>query len=87
MDRIHGLQISRFGLERPAVDDTDRHFEKAATPGFVFVFLDADHFTDERAADMDQVALPFDFAVGSHLARRIEAGRNLMNVLNLLYVL
>src|SRR5450755_4195961 len=52
------------------VDDADRHVEEAHLPGSVLGFLDGDSFTNESAANVDEVASPFDLAVGPDLAHR-----------------
>src|ERR1700722_15608915 len=50
------------------VDDADRHVEKAHLPVSVLGFLDGDSFTNESAANVDELASPFDLAVGADLA-------------------
>jgi hypothetical protein len=66
---VHGnptpTQFSRL-----AVDDADGHIEEADLPRATFGFLYANRFADERATDLDEIALPFDLAVGSDLANR-----------------
>src|SRR6202043_3610896 len=52
------------------VDDADRHVEKAHLPASVLGFLDGDSFTNESAANVDELASPFDLAVGADLAHR-----------------
>src|SRR5258707_2876140 len=52
------------------VDDADRHVEEAHLPVSVLGFLDGNSFTDESAANVDEVASPFDLAVGADLAHR-----------------
>src|SRR5664280_525681 len=52
------------------VDDADRHVEEAHLPMSVLGFLDSDSFTGERTANVDEVASPFDLAVGADLAHR-----------------
>src|SRR6266567_1072167 len=58
-------QPSRF-----LVDDADRHVEETHLPISVLGFLDGNRFTNESAADVDEVATPFDLAVGADLAYR-----------------
>src|SRR5882757_3049429 len=52
------------------VDDADRHIEEAHLPVSVLGLLDGNGFTGKRAANVDEVALPFDLAVGADLAHR-----------------
>src|SRR5882672_8654957 len=52
------------------VDDADRHIEEAHLPVSVLGFLDGNSFTGERTANVDEVASPFDLAVGADLAHR-----------------
>src|SRR3979490_277760 len=52
------------------VDDADRHVEEAHLPVSVLGLLDGNGFTGKRAANVDEVALPFDLAVGADLAHR-----------------
>src|ERR1700756_4314690 len=58
-------QFACFG-----VDDADRHVEKAHLPMSGLGFLNGNSFTDESAANVDELASPFDFAVGADLAHR-----------------
>jgi hypothetical protein len=53
------------------VDDADRHVEKAHLPLSVLGFLDGDSFTNESAANVDELTSPFDLAVGADLAQRL----------------
>src|SRR4030088_870268 len=50
------------------VDDADRHVEEAHLPVSVLGFLNGNSFTNESAANVDEVASPFDLAVGPDLA-------------------
>src|SRR3981189_1246142 len=52
------------------VDDADRHVEETHLPVSVLGLLHGNSFTGKRAANMDEVASPFDLAVGSNLAHR-----------------
>ena len=52
------------------VDDADRHVEEAHLPVSILGFLDGNSFTNESAANVDEVASPFDLAVGPDLAHR-----------------
>src|ERR1700716_3412743 len=52
------------------VDDADRHVEEAHLPVSVLGLLEGNGFTGKRAANVDEVALPFDLAVGADLAHR-----------------
>src|SRR3981081_1974729 len=52
------------------VDDADRHVEEAHLPVSVLGLLDGNGFTGKRAANVDEVALHFDLAVGADLAHR-----------------
>src|SRR6202035_5491018 len=52
------------------VDDADRHVEEAHLPMSGLGFLDGDSFTNESAANVDELASPFDLAVGADLAHR-----------------
>src|SRR5450432_1030059 len=50
------------------IDDADRHVEEAHLPVSALGFLDGNSLTNESAADVDEVASPFDLAVGPNLA-------------------
>src|ERR1700721_3098820 len=52
------------------VDDADRHVEKAHLPVSVLGFLDGDSFTNESAANAEELPSPFDLAVGADRAHR-----------------
>src|SRR6185436_3094731 len=52
------------------IDDPERNLEEAYLPLAGLVFFHGDGLTGEGAADMDEVAAPFDLAVGAHLAHR-----------------
>src|SRR6185503_11912715 len=52
------------------VDDSERDLEEAYLPLAGLVFFHGDGLAGEGAADMDEVAAPFDLAVGAHLAHR-----------------
>ncbi len=76
-----GDTCSRFDLVRRGagaatqltcflVDDADRHVEEAHLPVSVLGFLNGNSFTNESAANVDEVASPFDLAVGPDLAHR-----------------
>src|ERR1035438_8240180 len=75
-----GDTCSWFGLRRCAsaapqlvcflIDDADRHVEEAHLPVPVLGFLDSNSFTNESAANVDEVASPFDLAIGPNLAHR-----------------
>jgi hypothetical protein len=62
---IEAPQLSCF-----LVDDADGHVEEAHLPASVLGFLDGDFFTVEGTADVDELAVPFDLAVGADLAYR-----------------
>src|SRR5450755_5187344 len=52
------------------VDDADRHVEEVHLPVSILGFLDGNSFAYESAANVDEVASPFDLAVGADLAHR-----------------
>src|ERR1700729_148729 len=52
------------------VDDADRHVVETHLPLSVLGFFDGDSFTNERAANVNELAPPFDFSVGADLAHR-----------------
>src|SRR5215470_2774498 len=55
-------------LPRGWVDDGDRHLEEAHLPIPVFGLLDGNRLAGESAADVNEIALPLDLAVGAYLA-------------------
>src|SRR5437879_6584833 len=52
------------------VDDADRHVEETHLPVSVLDLFDGKGFTGKRATNVDEVASPFDLAVGANLAHR-----------------
>ena len=61
-------RLATTQLPRRLVDDRDRHIEEAHLPISAFGFLNGDRLAGESAADMNEIALPLDLAVGAHLA-------------------
>src|SRR3979409_2527260 len=67
---LRGGAVTRPQLACFLVDDADRHVEETHLPVSVLGLLDGNGFTGKRAANVDEVALPFDLAVGADLAHR-----------------
>src|ERR1700736_2008980 len=57
-----------FGL---AVDDAELDIGKADEPVTGFGFGDADRLAGQRLAEKDQLAAPFDLAIGAHSPQRV----------------
>src|SRR5689334_375064 len=58
-----------FELESNGVDPAEPHRSKVDLGITVIIFLQANHFTDQRLGDEYQLTLPFDFAVAAHAAQ------------------
>ena len=70
---VHGSAQTPH-LSRGAVDDPDRDIKEANLPGAVFGLLHADGFARKRAANMDQIPLPFDLAIGLTCRTAVSGG-------------
>src|SRR5579862_6888820 len=65
---LEGGEAAQFFLV--GINHPDRHIEEADLPLTGLGLLHGDGLADQGAADMDEVALPLDLAVRSHVADR-----------------
>jgi hypothetical protein len=63
-----------FKLESDAVDGTELNRSEVHRGVAVIIFMQADHFADQRLGDENQLALPFNLAVAADPAQFKVAG-------------